>query len=141
MTFVIQSMGQQFLKKMEKVECLREIIELHDSYIDTIYVHCFQKSSDAALRNGFVQLLNLVVILQYEWNNLYKKVECADCIDGNDEDGEFNFKTASEQVDIVESTYINCHCCIAEVLSKEVYTKDRTDCKFFYVLNIYLDEF
>lgn len=134
MTFVIQSMGQQFLKKMEKVECLREIIELHQNYIDTIYVHCFRKSSDSALRNGIEQLLHLVVILHDEWNSLTRQVERTDCTDGTDDGGVFDVKTISEQIDIVESTYINCHCCIAEVLSKEVYTKDRTDCKYFELL-------
>lgn len=127
MTFVIQSMGQQFLKKMEKVECLRGIIELHDSYIDTIHQHCFRRTHDASLRKGVEQLMNLVMVLHDEWNNLKTIDTHGDYIDG---ENEFDISGTVQQIDIVESTYIDCHCYIAEALSKEVYTKDRTDCKF-----------
>lgn len=126
MTFVIQSMGQQFFKKMEKVECLRGIIELHDSYIDTIYQHCFRKSSDVALRTGVEQLLNLVMVLHDEWNNLKTLDSDGDYIDG---ENELDVSGTVQQLDIVESTYIDCHCYIDEVLSREVYTKNRADCK------------
>lgn len=138
MTFVIQSMGQQFIKKIEKAECLREIIDLHDTYIQTIYEFCFRRTSDAALRNGIEQLLNLVVILNDEWQNIEslqlleeKGGIDSDVVDQrtNSSDNLFNLSDAVAQVDNVEATYINCHCYIAEMLSAEVYTKDRTDCK------------
>lgn len=136
MTFVIQSMGQQFIKKMERVNCLRGIIELHDSYIDTIYQHCFAKDSDAGLRKGIEQLMNLVMVLHDEWNNIQTVDSHGDFIDG---ENEFDISGSVKQIDIVESTYIDCHCFIAETLSKEVYTKDRTDRKFpkilYYLFN------
>lgn len=128
MTFVIQSMGEQLIRKMKRVECLREIIELHDSYIQTIHSHCFQKRNDKNLRKGIEQLLHMVVVLNDEWNNIVSMDEQNnDVIDGN---GGFNIKDAVEQVDAIETTYINCHSFIAESLSKEVYTKNRVDCKY-----------
>lgn len=132
MTFVIQSMGQQFYKKLERINCLRGIIELHDSYIDTIYEHCFAKKSDAGLRKGIEQLMNLVMVLHDEWNNIETIDSHGDFIDG---ENEFDISGSVKQIDIVESTYIDCHCYISEALSKEVYTKDRTDrkrLKYYY---------
>lgn len=123
MSFVIQSMGQQLTKRMAKVECLREIIDLHDSYIDTIYQHCFRKSSNAGLRTGLEQLFNLVLVLRDEWNNLEKVNSHGDYVDG---ENQFDISGTVEQVDIIESTYISCHCHIAEVLTREVYSKDQT---------------
>lgn len=142
MTFVIQSMGQQLIKKIEKVGCLREIIELHDTYIQTIYEHCFRRTGDSAIRNGIDQLLNLVVILHDEWQNIegLQLLEQKGAV-GDEDDNDvvdqrmetsqnlFNLSDAIAQVDNVEATYINCHCYLAEMLSAEVYTKDRTDCK------------
>lgn len=122
MTFVIQSMGQQLMKRMQKVEYLREIIELHDSYIDTIYQHCFRKTSDIALRTSFEQLLSLVVVLRDEWNNLHNVNSHGDFIDG---ENEFDVSATVQQADIIEATYINCHCHIAEVLTREVFKKDQ----------------
>lgn len=116
-------MGQQLVKRMDKTECLREIIELHDSYIDTIYQHCFRKTSEIGLRTGVEQLLSLVVILRDEWNNLHSTNSHGDFIDG---ENEFDVSGTVQQVDIIEATYINCHCHIAEVLSREVYTKNQT---------------
>lgn len=126
MSFVIQSMGEQLSRKMERVECLREIIELHDSYIQTIHSHCFRKRSDKNLRKGIEQLLHMVVVLSDEWNNMAALDEHGDAVDGDDG---FSIKDAVEQVDVIETTYINCHSFIAESLSKEVYMKNRADCK------------
>lgn len=126
MTFVIQSMGEQLTRKMERVDCLREIIELHDSYIQTIHSHCFRRRSDQGLRKAIEQLLHMVVVLDDEWNNVAALDAQGDVIDGG---GDFNIKDAVEQVDAIETTYINCHSLIAEALSKEVYTKNRVDCK------------
>lgn len=139
MTFVIQSMGQQFTKKIKKVECLSEIIEIHDLYIETIYEHCFQKSHDVAIRKAIEQLLNLVVILYDEWNNIdsLKAIDdnggmfsSADEDSSDDSNNIFNLSVAVTQVDNIEATYINCHCLIAEILSSQVCTRDRSDCKF-----------
>lgn len=130
MTFVIQSMGQQLTKKMERVECLREIIQLHDSYVETIHAHCFRKNIDSVMRNGIEQLLNLVVILNDEWNNIVALEQHSDDnTDGNESRDVFSVSDAVTQIDSIEATYINCHCFIAETLSKAVYTKDRTECK------------
>lgn len=123
MTFVIQSMGQQLTKRMAKTECLREIIELHDSYIDTIYQHCFRKTSDIALKTGIEQLLSLVVILRDEWMNLDNVNSHGDFVDG---ENEFDVSGTVQQVDIIEATYINCHCKIAEILTNVVFKKDET---------------
>lgn len=123
MTFVIQSMGQQLTKRMAKTECLREIIELHDLYIDTIYQHCFRKTCDIPLKTGVEQLLSLVVILRDEWNNLHNVDSHGDFIDG---ENEFDVSGTVQQVDVIEATYINCHCHIAEVLTREVFKKDQT---------------
>lgn len=139
MTFVIQSMGQQLIKKLEKAECLREIIELHDTYIQTIYENCFRRTKDSSIRRGIEQLLNLVVILHDEWQNIESlqmlehqgEIE-ADVVDQHSNassSNSFNLSAAVTQAANVEATYINCHCYIAEMLSAEVYTKDRTDCK------------
>lgn len=122
MTYVIQSMGQQLVKRMEKTECLRGIIELHDSYIDTIHQHCFRKTSDMALKTGFEQLLSLVVILRDEWNNLDNVNSYGDFIDG---ENEFDISGTVQQVDIIEATYIQCHCNIAELLTREVFKNDQ----------------
>ncbi|XP_031634279.1 gamma-tubulin complex component 5-like isoform X2 [Contarinia nasturtii] len=123
MTFVIQSMGQQLVKRMAKVECIREIIDLHDSYIDTIYQHCFRKTSDSALRKSLEQLLKLVVVLRDEWNNLENVNSHGDFIDG---ENQFDVSATVQQVDIIEATYIDCHCLIAEVLTRVVYKEEQT---------------
>lgn len=128
MTLVIQSMGQQLVKRIKKSECLREIIELHDSYIDTIYQHCFRKTSDIPLKSGLEQLLSLVVILRDEWNNLHNVNSQGDFVDG---ENTFDVGGTVQQVDVIEATYINCHCHIAEVLTREVYSKDQTTRKYF----------
>lgn len=133
MTFVIQSMGQQLVKKMAKTECLREIIELHDSYIDTIYTHCFRKTSDIPMRTGVEQLLSLVVVLRDEWNNLQTINSYGDYVDG---ENRFNVTSTVQQVDTIEATYINCHCHIAEVLAREVYSKNETARKFWDNISI-----
>lgn len=122
MTFVIQSMGQQLIKKIQKTKCLREIIELHDSYIDTIYQHCFRKTSDIALKTSFEQLLSLVVVLRDEWHNLHNFDSQGDFIDG---ENEFDVSGTVRQVDIIEATYINSHVTIANLLTREVFKKDQ----------------
>lgn len=126
MSFVIESMGRQLVRKMERAKCLREIIELHDSYIKTVHNLCFRKRNDKNIRTGIDQLLNLTEILASEWNNLAALDTIADVTDGDDVDVE---ETVS-QIDAIENTYINCHCFLAEALSKEVFSKDREDCKF-----------
>lgn len=147
MTFVIQSMGEQLAKKVERVECLREIIQLHDSYIETIHAHCFRKRVDSSIRNGIEQLLNLVVILNDEWHNLVALEQHGDDnTDGNESRDVFSVSGAVTQIDSIEATYINCHCFIAETLSKAVYTKDRTECKSYLTnkknaLTTYFDSF
>lgn len=127
MTAIIQFMGAQLARKMEKVECLREIIELHESYIQMIHNHCFQKRNDESLQKGIEQLLHLAGILSAEWNNIdvsHTHVDVTDTGDG------FDVTDAIKTVDEIEATYINCHGYIAEILSKEVYTKNRKECEF-----------
>lgn len=131
MSFVIQSMGQQFTNRAKNVECLRDIIELHDSYVETIYDNCFQKVTDSAIYSGIEQLLHFAGILRDEWNNIISIERNGDDIDGTE--NVFNLSDAVAQIDIIENTYISCHCYIAEKLSKEVYTKERTECKFISV--------
>lgn len=126
MTFVIQSMGQQLVKRITKADCLREIIELHDSYIETIYQNCFRKTSDIPMKTGIEQLMSLVLVLRDEWNNLENIDPKGDFVDG---ENQFDVSATVEQVDIIEATYINCHCRIADVLTREVYKKDQTTCK------------
>lgn len=127
MTFVIQSMGQGLVTRMAKVECLRGIIQLHDSYIETIYQHCFRKTGDIFLKTGIEKLLSLVVVLRDEWNNLQNVNSHGDYVDG---ENQFDISGTVQQVDSIEETYINCHCNIAEILTKEVYTKEQDSCKF-----------
>ena len=132
MTLVCQSMGQQLNKKVQQAECLRDIIDIHDSYIDAVHEHCFQKSVDGKIRKGIEQLLNLVSVLNDEWNNIasLKHNEYGCDSEGDEENGAtFDLENAVSQVTAIETTFINCHCLIAEVLSSEVYTKDRVECK------------
>ena len=133
MTFVIQSMGQQLVKRMAKAESLREIIELHESYIESIYQNCFRKTSDIPMKTGIEQLMNLVAVLRDEWNNLHHVDSHGDFVDG---ENHFDVSATVQQVDIIEATYINCHCHIAEVLTREVYKKDQTTCMRIFFLCI-----
>lgn len=64
MTFVIESMGQQLAKKMERVDCLRDIIQMHDRNNSRTLLSVASRFSDTE------QLLHLVVILNDEWNNI-----------------------------------------------------------------------
>lgn len=130
MTLVIQSMGQQLDKKIQKSGSLKELIEIHDRYIDTIYEHCFQTTQDAKLRTAVEQLLNLVSVVHDEWNNMESLNFGNTSMDGSNDGGNvYNLNDAVSQVDAIEATFINCHCVIADLLSAEVYTNDRNDCK------------
>lgn len=136
MMFVIQSMGEQFTKKAKTVDCLRDLIELHESYTETVYQYCFRKSIDVKLRNGIEQLFNLTAILNEEWKNLRAIDLHGDFTDGEDD---IDVSGTVRQIDVVESTYIDCHTCIAQLLSKEVFTKDRSECKGFVVLMFWVE--
>lgn len=57
-------MGQQLAKKMERVDCLRDIIQLHDRNNSRTLLSVASRFSDTE------QLLHLVVILKDEWNNI-----------------------------------------------------------------------
>lgn len=127
MTFVIQSMGQQLPKKIRSSASLRELIKIHDFYIDTIYEFCFQTSRDRNLLLAIEQLIYLVVVVKDEWTSL----EAIDPENNRLKMGsDFDIAEAMEHVDEMESAFIKCHCAIAEILSQEVYVNDREDCEY-----------
>ena len=61
-------------------------------------------------------------MLRNEWLNFGSDFDDVDSLAGSVND-------ATEQIDGIESTYIKCHCYIAEELSSQVYTKNKTNCK------------
>lgn len=75
-------------------------------------------------------MLALIAVVRNEWTNM--KAE--------DLDDEFDETDSiyNGPLDEIENTYINCHSYIAGAISKEVYMKDRSYCKFIivYCLNI-----
>lgn len=130
MMFVVQSMGQQLAKRMSKCQSLQELIDIHDLYIQTIYEHCFQTAEDEKIRVAIEHLLSLVSVLNDEWKN----VELLDpdnmVVDKSMEstrENIFDISSTCEQVDEIETTFINCHSVIADILSQEVYAKQRED--------------
>lgn len=146
MTNVIQSMGQQLPKKIGKAKSLRDIMEIHGFYIDTIYDYCFQSSKDKELRKGIEQMLSLVAVLHDEWHNLEAlddELMCAGEMAANGSSVSaleaFDLAAAAQQVDGIENAYISCHNAIADILSQEVFIRDREDCELdvramFYLL-------
>lgn len=122
MTQLLYSMGQQFDRRVEKARTLNEIIDVHRSYVNTLFEHCFQSNNDETIRVGIEQLLNLICVLRNEWIQLEHVM--ADGADETDYE-------AISPIDDIENTYIRCHCHVADLLSSEVYSKNRVNCKFF----------
>lgn len=132
MIFVVQSMGQQLQKRMAKCQSLQELIDVHDLYIQTIYEHCFQTKEDQKLRIAIEQLLSLVSVLNDEWKNVEifdPDNMVVDASRDNSRGTDCDISAMCDQVDEIETTYINCHGAIADMLSREVYAKQREDCK------------
>lgn len=134
MTLVIQSMGQQLPRKIEKSKSLRELMEIHGFYIDTIYDYCFQTAKDKKLRTSIEQLLSLVAVVHDEWTNLTaldeERMEASrDVADGSGATttNAFDLQAAVRHVDDIENAFIACHVAIADILSQEVFIRDRDD--------------
>lgn len=134
MTLVIQSMGQQLPKKLKKSKSLRELMEIHGFYIDTIHDYCFQTAKDENLRTAIEQLLSLVAVVHDEWKNLMTLDEDRlDVVDHDDSSvnsaDPFDIPAAVRNVDDIENAFISCHLAIADILSQEVFIRDRDDCE------------
>lgn len=135
MTYILSIMGQRLDYKINLATNLTELLHVHQSYIETIYDHCFQKTSDANIRAGVEELLSLITALRDEWYNV---CYIEDELDGEmyrDEFGDIECviddSRAESNIDEIEETYINCHCAMAKILSGQVYTKNRSHCKNF----------
>lgn len=124
MTLVIQSMGQQLPKKIELAASLRDLVDIHGMYIDTIHEYCFQTGKDKKLRLAIEQLLSLVGVLHNEWQNM----ESLDAVEK--ELVTYDLAAAVQHVDCIENAYIKCHNTIADLLSQEVFVRDRDDCEY-----------
>lgn len=64
MTQVLQSMGQQLDNKIQHTKNLNEMIDVHLSYINTVYDHCFQTDSDHKFRSAVDQVSVITIDLQ-----------------------------------------------------------------------------
>uniref|UniRef100_A0A182QQS9 Gamma-tubulin complex component n=1 Tax=Anopheles farauti TaxID=69004 RepID=A0A182QQS9_9DIPT len=124
MTHVLQSFGEQLDEKLDQADNLNEMITVHQSYICTIFDHCFQHDDSEPVRSSIIRLLNLVYILRDEWNNtvLFTEMDARGDITENSALEDF---IANSQVDELERTYCKCHQQLAKLLSKEAYGKHR----------------
>lgn len=117
-------MNERFCKKLDVIDCLRDLTEFHNSYVNTMHRYCFRRRADADLRDGIDQLCHLSAVLNDEWKNLCS-IQCHD----NSQMDDIDARKIEEQIDAIESTYIKCHTYIAKRLSKEVYVNNRNECK------------
>ncbi|XP_053680306.1 gamma-tubulin complex component 5 [Anopheles nili] len=124
MTHVLQSFGEQLDEKLEKADNLNEMINVHQTYICTIFDHCFQQNDSKSVMEGIIRLLNLVHILRDEWNSTVLYTEMDARGDIQNETVMENF-IASSQVDELERTYCKCHQQLAKLLSREAYGKHK----------------
>ncbi|XP_065094510.1 gamma-tubulin complex component 5-like [Ochlerotatus camptorhynchus] len=124
MTHVLQSLGMQLDERLEAADNLNDMIAVHQSYISTIYEHCFQTEESKVFREGVIRLLNLVHIVRDEWSNnvLYAEMDARGDIDDNSMIGDF---ISNAQVGMLEKTYCKCHHQLAEQLNRDVYTKHK----------------
>ncbi|XP_052902053.1 gamma-tubulin complex component 5-like [Anopheles moucheti] len=124
MTHVLQSFGEQLDEKLDLADNLSEMIAVHQSYIGTIFDHCFQQDDSKPVMEGIIRLLNLVHILRDEWNNtvLYTEMDARGDITENSTMADF---IANSQVDELERTYCKCHQQLAKLLSREAYGKHK----------------
>uniref|UniRef100_A0A182VW04 Gamma-tubulin complex component n=1 Tax=Anopheles minimus TaxID=112268 RepID=A0A182VW04_9DIPT len=124
MTHVLQSFGEQLDEKLDLADNLSEMIAVHQSYIGTIFDHCFQQDDGKPVMEGIIRLLNLVHILRDEWNNtvLYSEMDARGDIPDNSTMGDF---ITNSQVDDLERTYCKCHQQLAKLLSREAYGKHK----------------
>nr|XP_040228261.2 gamma-tubulin complex component 5 [Anopheles coluzzii] len=124
MTHVLQSFGEQLDEKLDLADNLSEMITVHQSYIGTIFDHCFQQDDSKPVMEGIVRLLNLVHILRDEWNNtvLHTEMDARGDIPDNSTMGDF---IENSQVDELERTYCKCHQQLAKLLSREAYGKHK----------------
>uniref|UniRef100_A0AAG5D3N1 Gamma-tubulin complex component n=1 Tax=Anopheles atroparvus TaxID=41427 RepID=A0AAG5D3N1_ANOAO len=124
MTHVLQSFGEQLDEKLDHADNLSEMITVHQSYISTIFDHCFQQDDSKPLMEGIIRLLNLVSILRDEWNNtvLYSEMDARGDIEDNSTIADF---ITNSQVDELERTYCKCHQELAKLLSREAYGKHK----------------
>lgn len=130
MTHVLQSLGMQLDERLEAADNLNEMIAVHQSYISTIYEHCFQREDSKLFRDGVIRLLNLVHIVRDEWNNnvLYSEMDARGDIEDNSMIGDF---ISNAQVGMLETTYCKCHQQLAAILNREVYTKHKTRREYY----------
>uniref|UniRef100_A0A182MQ62 Gamma-tubulin complex component n=1 Tax=Anopheles culicifacies TaxID=139723 RepID=A0A182MQ62_9DIPT len=124
MTHVLQSFGEQLDEKLDLADNLSEMIAVHQSYIGTIFDHCFQQDDSKPVMEGIIRLLNLVHILRDEWNNtvLHTEMDARGDIPDNSTMGDF---IVNSQVDELERTYCKCHQQLAKLLSREAYGKHK----------------
>lgn len=124
MTHVLQSLGMQLDERLEAADNLNDMIAVHQSYISTIYEHCFQTDESQVFREGVIRLLNLVHIVRDEWNSnvLYTEMDARGDIEDNSMIGDF---ISNAQVGMLEKTYCKCHHQLAEQLNRDVYTKQK----------------
>lgn len=124
MVFVVQATTHKFAKQLKNITCLQDLIKLHESYVNIIHGYCFRKASDADLCEGVYELCRLTSVLSNEWQNLDTMQYETDEVDAS---------TIVKQIDVVESTFIDCHTYIAKKLSKEVFSNNRTECELFLI--------
>lgn len=140
MTQILQSMAPQLDEKIKNSENLMEMIAVHNSFIKTIYDHCFQSGSYTTIRVGIEQLLNLISVVRFEWDNMCTIMESEEMASGNSfttlshddctDNGDNSMDTINtSQIKEIENTYINCHCYLAGILNTEVYSKNHQHCK------------
>uniref|UniRef100_A0A182PRU9 Gamma-tubulin complex component n=1 Tax=Anopheles epiroticus TaxID=199890 RepID=A0A182PRU9_9DIPT len=124
MTHVLQSFGEQLDEKLDVADNLSEMITVHQSYIGTIFDHCFQQEDSKLVMEGIIRLLNLVHILRDEWNNtvLYTEMDARGDIPDNSTMCDF---ITNSQVGELERTYCKCHQQLAKLLSREAYGKHK----------------
>lgn len=56
MTQVLQSLGQKLDEKINNVQNIQEIINIHQQYIQIVYEYCFQTKNDKNIRHGIEQV-------------------------------------------------------------------------------------
>uniref|UniRef100_A0A182NQR9 Gamma-tubulin complex component n=1 Tax=Anopheles dirus TaxID=7168 RepID=A0A182NQR9_9DIPT len=124
MTHVLQSFGEQLDVKLDQADNLNEMITVHQSYIGTLFDHCFQHDDSEPVKASIIRMLNLVHILRDEWNNtvLHTEMDARGDITDNSALEDF---IANSQVDELERTYCKCHQQLAKLLSREAYGKHK----------------
>ena len=129
MTQVLMNLGNQLDNKIGKSKNISEMIQIHESFIETILDHSFQMESGEKTVKCIVEMLKLIYVLRDEWRNaeVMGRLDERGDIDDSDVLCELN-----AQANQIEKSYIKCHVRLAEILNAEVYKNNKVHCEYFF---------